>query len=245
MGMAHTAAISGGPVTPVRHVAGRDAGRPIDDHAIIGVLIPFRRRAAGSTTADDRTTHPPAEAVAAVRPEDVALRLAADGDQDAFARFYDLTSSLVFGVVVKVLRNPALAEEVTQEVFVELWRLAPRFDSDRGSARTWAATLARRRAIDRVRSEEAARRREDRDAGTADVPVDLVSELVVERSERDVLVKALEQLSDRQREAISLAYFGGHSYRAVAVMLNEPEGTIKTRIRDGLTRLRHMMEAAS
>ena len=138
-----------------------------------------------------------------------------------------------------------MAEEVLQEVFVELWRLAPKFDPDRGSAKAWATTIARRRAIDRVRSEEAARRREDRDAEMRPVAADTVSETVMQGAERSVLMAAFSQLSGRQQEALELAYFGGHTYRTVAEMLGVPEGTIKTRIRDGLTRLRQIMEAES
>lgn len=183
------------------------------------------------------------------RPADVAaelddpigdlLRRAGRGDQSAFADLYDALSPLVYGVVLKVVRDPSQAEEVAQEVFVELWRLAARFDGTKGSAKTWAATLAHRRAIDRVRSEQASRVRQDRDANQTVRPEGDVVAAEVESSFEQVRVRrALLQLSELQREAVELAYFGGHTYREVAVLLNVAEGTVKSRIRDGMIRLR-------
>ncbi len=174
-----------------------------------------------------------------------ALIRASRGDQQAFAQFYDLVSPMVFGVIVKIVRSRSISEEVAQEVFVELWRNASTFSPDRGSAKAWAATIARRRAIDRVRSEEAARRRDDNEAGEARIPADTVSEQVEIDLERRGVVAALAELSERQREAITLAFYGGHTYREVADLLDAPEGTVKTRIRDGLGRLREILEVAS
>ena len=210
-----------------------NAGRRPFSHASISPVIPFRRKVPAS---------PVSVLGADISAESMALARAAEGDQRAFAEFYDLISPLVFGVVLKVMRNRALAEEVTQEVFVELWRLAPKFDTGRGSAKAWACTIARRRAIDRVRSEEAARRRDERDAELVAVPADTVSEAAIHNAERVMLAGAFGQLSDKQRAAVELAFFGGHSYRTVAAILDEPEGTVKTRIRDGLNRLRELME---
>ena len=141
--------------------------------------------------------------------------------------------------MLAVVRDPAIAEEVTQEVYVETWRLATRFDAERGSATSWVATIARRRAIDRVRSVEASRRRDD-DAAKGDVaaPFDEVSEAVSDDLERQSVRRALDALTDTQREAVQLAYFDGLTYRQVATTLGIPEGTAKTRIRDGLSRLR-------
>jgi len=193
----------------------------------MGVLRPLRARNAEP---------------AAAEPDDVVgalLRRAGRGDQSAFGELYDELAPMVHGVVLKVVRDPAMSEEVTQEVFVELWRLAARFDGTKGSARSWAATLAHRRAIDRVRSEQASRDRQDRDAQRStttshDVVVaEVESTLDVARVRR-----ALAHLSDLQREAVELAYFGGHTYREVAVLLGVAEGTVKSRIRDGLIRLR-------
>lgn len=160
------------------------------------------------------------------------------GDQDAFSRLYDQLAPLVYGVVLKVLRSPAQAEEVTQEVFVELWRTATRFDGTRSSVRTWAAMVAHRRAVDRVRSEQASRRRDDRDVSYVATPHDVVVAEVESSIDQYRVRKALTSLSDSQREAVELAYFGGRTYREVAVLLGVAEGTVKTRIRDGLIRLR-------
>lgn len=167
-----------------------------------------------------------------------AFRRAGRGDEAAFGELYDSLSGLVHGVVLKVLRDPAMSEEVTQEVFLELWRLAPRFDAGKGSPRTWAATVAHRRAVDRVRAEDARRRREERELEVDDESRDVVVEAVTAGFDRQRVRDALATLTHTQREAVTLAYYGGHTYRAVAVLLDVPEGTIKTRVRDGLIRLR-------
>ncbi len=167
-----------------------------------------------------------------------ALIGAGRGDEEAFSRVYDLTSPMVHGVVLKVVRDPAMAEEVTQEVYLELWRIAPRFQLDRGSARGWIATMAHRRAVDLVRSEQSRRRRDEREGERADRPFDHVVEDVVDRLDRSKLDRSLARLSETQREAVTLAYYGGKTYREVGVLLDIPEGTAKTRIRDGLIKLR-------
>ena len=166
------------------------------------------------------------------------LRRAGRGDQSAFAELYDALSPLVYGVVLKVVRDPSQTEEVAQEVFVELWRLAAQFDGTKGSAKSWAATLAHRRAIDRVRSEQAARVRQDRDANQVVREHDVVAAEVESSLDQVRVRRALTQLSELQREAVELAYFGGHTYREVAVLLDVAEGTVKSRIRDGMIRLR-------
>ena len=173
-----------------------------------------------------------------------ALRAAGRGDESAFGEFYDLTASMVHGIVTRVVRDPAISEEVTQEVFVELWRLAPRYDDKRGTARGWAATIAHRRAVDRVRSEQASRGRDQREFYERPTPTDVVSEEVIDELDRTRVERALADLSDTQREAVTLAYYGGHTYREVAVLLGVPEGTVKTRIRDGLGRLRDQFGVA-
>ncbi len=169
------------------------------------------------------------------------LRAAGRGDEVAFRGFYRSVVRLVYGTVLRVVRDPAIAEEVTQEVFVELWRLAPRFDGSKGSARGWTATVAHRRAVDRVRSEQARRDRDERDAQQSAVAYDSVSEEVTDNLDRVRVRAALDSLSDTQREAVSLAYYGGHTYREVASLLDIAEGTAKTRIRDGLIKLRDIM----
>lgn len=174
-----------------------------------------------------------------------AFKRAGRGDDAAFAEIYDALSGLVYGVILKVLRDPSMSEEVAQEVFVELWRLAPRFDAERGSPRAWAATIAHRRAVDRVRSEDARRRRDERELVVIDEPTDVVVDAVTTEMDRQRLQAALATLTETQREAMTLAYYGGHTYRAVAVLLDVPEGTIKTRVRDGLIRLRDQLGVMS
>ena len=166
------------------------------------------------------------------------MQRVAQGDEAAFAELYDHLSPLVYGVVLKVLRDPAQSEEVAQEVFVELWRTATRFDRSKASVRTWASTVAHRRAVDRVRSEQASRERDDRDAVRVVVPHDSVVAEVESSIDQHRVRKALATLTESQRQAVELAYFGGNTYREVAVLLGVPEGTVKTRIRDGMIRLR-------
>lgn len=166
------------------------------------------------------------------------IQRVARGDQGAFAHLYDELAPMVFGVVRKVVRDPAQSEEVTQEVFVELWRSAPRFDASRSSVRAWAAMLAHRRAVDRVRSEEASRRRDAVVAAQAVVPHDVVVAEAEVSIDQLRVRHAMNVLTDVQREAVELAYFGGRSYHEVAALLKVPEGTVKTRIRDGMIKLR-------
>jgi len=178
-------------------------------------------------------------------PLGALLSRAGRGDQSAFAELYDALAPLLHGVVLKVVRDPAQSEEVTQEAFVELWRLAPRYDATRGSVRSWAATLAHRRAIDRVRSEQASRERIEREGLKRPIQSNDVAEQVVANIDGTRVRKALERLTEIQRQAVELAYFGGHSYREVALLLDVAEGTIKTRIRDGMIRLRDELGVAT
>jgi RNA polymerase sigma-70 factor, ECF subfamily len=188
----------------------------------------------------------PDHAQAAVDPAQAAFERVRLGDEAAFAEFYDEIGGVVYGTVLRVVRNPAQAEEVTQEVFVELWRTATRFDPTRGSVRAWAATMAHRRAVDRVRSEQSARDREVVDATRDLRPAhDHVAEDVAAQFDRERVAHALEGLTEPQREAVTMAYYGGLTYREVAIRLDLPEGTVKTRIRDGLIKLRDLMGVAS
>jgi len=161
----------------------------------------------------------------------------ARGSRDAFETVYDRLAAQIFGVVVSVVRDPRQSEEVAQEVFVEIWRTAARFDRSRGSAITWVTTIAHRRAIDRVRSEERAAERERR-AVTAGIPYDDVVDAVEANLDREQVRRCLDGLTELQREAIDLAFYGGHTYREVADLLGVASGTVSTRIHDGLIRLR-------
>jgi RNA polymerase sigma-70 factor (ECF subfamily) len=161
----------------------------------------------------------------------------ARGDQDAFEALYDRMVGPVYGVIRRVLRDPSQSEEVTQEVLLEVWRTATRFDPALGGAATWVTTIAHRRAIDRVRSVTASAGREARNADITP-PHDEVAEAVEASLDRERVRRCLEGLTDIQRESITLAYYGGHSYRQVSELLNVTLGAIKTRIRDGLIRLR-------
>jgi RNA polymerase sigma-70 factor (ECF subfamily) len=180
-------------------------------------------------------------------PEDATseqlLVAAATGDEAAFAVLVQRVRPQALRVATGVVRDPAMAEEVTQEVLTEVWLKADRFDPERGNVSGWISTLARRRAVDRVRSEQAGRNRDDRVARRDQArDVDVVAEEVEIRLEHWQVRKALAELSDRQREAIELAYFGGHTYRDVARVLGIPEGTAKSRLRDGLLRLREALD---
>ncbi|MFJ7494854.1 sigma-70 family RNA polymerase sigma factor [Streptomyces sp. NPDC097727] len=167
------------------------------------------------------------------------MGLVARGDQDAFTKVYDAVSGPVLGLVRSVLRDPAQSEEVAQEVLVEVWRTAPRFRASRGSAMNWVLTLAHRRAVDRVRSAEASAAREHRAALLDRTPAfDEVTEQVESRLEREQVRRCMRTLSELQRQAVTLAYYRGLTYREVSELLSVPLGTIKTRLRDGLIRLR-------
>lgn len=166
----------------------------------------------------------------------------ADGNHEAYAQLYDAVAPVAFGISRRVLRDHAQSEEVTQEVMLEVWRQAAKFDPLRGNATAWVATIAHRRAVDRVRASESSRQRE-KAAGGWDVPHDSVAEHVEETDERQNVAWAMSQLTPLQREAIQLAYYDGRTYREVANHLHAPLGTIKTRMRDGLQRLRQALDS--
>ena len=185
------------------------------------------------------STHPqPGEDDDPATIEDLLVAVA-KGDEAAFVGLYDIVAGPVFGVVKRIVRDPAQSEEVTQEVLVELWRTAARFSPAKGNALTWTLTIAHRRAVDRVRSAEAAARREDRFAATSEErDYDAVAETVTARLEREQVRRCLSALTELQRESVVLAYYGGRTYPEVAELLATPLATVKTRMRDGLIRLR-------
>jgi RNA polymerase sigma-70 factor (ECF subfamily) len=170
---------------------------------------------------------------------DTLLGQVARGDAAAFERLYPLVAGSVYGLALRIVRNPALAEEVSQEVLVDVWRQAPRFDRTRGSAMAWVLTMAHRRAVDRVRREESQARATRAAAQTAtEDEADVVVDEVERTWEATRVHHALARLTEVQREAIELAFFSGYTHQEVAGVLGVPLGTAKTRIRDGLIRLR-------
>ncbi|MEU3571384.1 sigma-70 family RNA polymerase sigma factor [Kitasatospora sp. NPDC036755] len=167
------------------------------------------------------------------------LARVARGDQDAFSRLYDAVAAPVLGLVRRVLRDPAQSEEVAQEALLEVWRTAARYRAERGEVMPWVLTIAHRRAVDRVRSAQAAADRDQRAAAASHAPVfDEVAEQVEGRLEREQVRRCMKTLTELQRESLTLAYYQGYTYPQVAEVLGAPLGTVKTRMRDGLIRLR-------
>jgi RNA polymerase sigma-70 factor (ECF subfamily) len=174
------------------------------------------------------------------------LRACGRGDQAAFAQLYDATSARVFGLAVRVVRDPAQAEEVAQEAFLEIWRASARFDAGLGSPLAWMLTIVHRKAVDRVRSAEASTRRDTTyHQQTQAVDHDSTAEAATASLEARRVRQALAGLTPVQREALELSYLGGYTHTEVAAMLELPLGTAKTRIRDGLIRLRDTMGVAT
>ena len=152
-------------------------------------------------------------------------------------------SSSVYGVARRVVRDPSRAEDVTQETFLEVWRKAARFDADKGRAKTWIMTIAHRRAVDAVRRSES-QKRQDTHTAPDEVSHDEPADAVIEAEEHGAVRECLETLTDLQLESVRLAYFNGYTYGEVATLLEKPLPTIKTRMRDGLIRLRDCLEGA-
>jgi RNA polymerase sigma-70 factor, ECF subfamily len=167
------------------------------------------------------------------------MALSARGHEDAFAELYDLTSQRVYGIILRVLRSPDHAAEVMQEVYVEVWRQSARYSSTKGSVIAWMTTMAHRRAVDRVRSVSSEVARDERYAlHRGDREIDQVWDGVEQRLDVERVRKGMASLTPIQREALTLAYFGGYTQSQVAQLLKLPLGTVKTRIRDGLIGLR-------
>jgi RNA polymerase sigma-70 factor (ECF subfamily) len=189
-----------------------------------------------------RTARPTGELMDQDRLADL-VRRSSLGHDNAFAELYDLSSARVYGVILRVLRSPDLAAETTQDVFVEIWRTCTRYQPDRGGVLAWMLTIAHRRAVDRVRSTESREAREERYAEReVSRPHDEVAEAAERHLDADRVRSGLWRLSELQREAVTLAYFGGYTQSQIARMLQIPLGTVKTRMRDGLIKLRDALE---
>jgi len=173
---------------------------------------------------------------------DALLRQVARRDVDAFAAFYDQTRSRVFGLVTRVLRDPGYSEETTQDIYLQVWRSAESYDPSAGSPLAWLMTLAHRRAVDRVRSEQASTTRESRyGAANVEPPSDHVADLVIRSDEHRQVAQCLGSLTDTQRECIQLAYYDGLTYSQVSDRLATNLATIKSRMRDAIRGLRRCL----
>jgi len=158
--------------------------------------------------------------------------------EDALAEVYRRHAGASYALARRLLNDKELAEEVLQEVFLRLWNTPERFDSERGSLRAYLLAQTHGRAVDLLRSETARRRREEREAREAPEFGDDIERQVIDLTVSEKVKEVVAGLPTDERQAIELAYFGGHTYRQVAVMLETPEGTVKSRIRSGLRRLR-------
>ncbi|MFR9730327.1 ECF RNA polymerase sigma factor SigK [Saccharopolyspora sp. MS10] len=187
-----------------------------------------------------RRWSPPDEGADGEGPDAGALVAdVARGDERAFEQLYDLLAGRVFAMIQRIVRDAAQSEEVTQEVLVEVWRRATHYRPELGSVNTWVFTLAHRRAVDRVRSSQAGRDREARVGAQQHTrPFDEVSESVSDRFEQRQVRRCLSTLTELQRESVLLTYYRGYTYREAAGLLDSPASTVKTRLRDGLIRLR-------
>jgi RNA polymerase sigma-70 factor (ECF subfamily) len=197
------------------------------------VDAPSDRRARPSSPGDE----PPAGVLAAEHLAEL-MTGCASGDQQCFAELYDRTVRRVYGTVLRVLRSPEYAEEVTQEVYVEVWRQAPRYAAEKGSVMAWISTMAHRRAVDRVRSRTSEVARDERYAyANAEREGDDVWDSVAQNQDVERVRKAIATLSPIQQQAVRLAYLQGLTQSEISSLLNVPIGTVKTRIRDGFRRL--------
>jgi RNA polymerase sigma-70 factor, ECF subfamily len=180
-----------------------------------------------------------------VDPDALLVRVGR-GERAAFDALYDTIAPLVYGVARRVVRDPQMAEDIAQEALVEVWRQAPRFDPSKGRATSWIVTIAHRRAVDRVRSEQSRHQREDRvGRDTATVSTTEPGARLEAADTTDELATGLASLTELQRDAIRLAFYEGRTHQEVAQLLGIPLGTAKTRIRDGLIRLRDAVEVPS
>jgi RNA polymerase sigma-70 factor (ECF subfamily) len=172
------------------------------------------------------------------------LSRVARGDSSAFAGLYDALGGSVYGLARRIVRDPERAEDVAQEVFLEVWRKAPSYEPSKGTAKTWILTIAHRRAVDAVRRNETSRKYEAKTV-VDDVQHDAPGDGLLEREEQEQVRNCLKTLTELQLESVQLAYYQGYTYSEVATLLDKPLPTIKTRMRDGLIRLRDCMEVSA
>ncbi|MER5716242.1 sigma-70 family RNA polymerase sigma factor [Streptomyces sp. NPDC002132] len=175
---------------------------------------------------------------------DRLLLSVAEGSQDAFTRLYDAVAGPIYGIACQVLRDPARAEEVAQEVMLEVWQTAPRYRPESGHAMTWMMTIAHHRAVDCVRTERRAAERERTVSQRESVPAfDDVAEAVEALGEREEVRTCLRQLTTELLQPVLLVYYRGLTHAEVASVLSLPLGTVKSRLRRALTYLRHCLGA--
>lgn len=192
------------------------------------------------------STRPAPDAAAAQRLND-QLVAAGQGSAEAFEGVYTTMLNQVYRLAVRVVRDPGMAEDIAQEALVEAWRKAPTFDPGRGSAKSWVLTIAHRRAVDRVRREQRQRQQMEAEAAVAEreaTPAE--QDAVVDRDYAEFqsarVRTAVATLSDKQRDAVELAFYQGQTHVEVSEKLGIPLGTAKTRIRDALSKLRDVLE---
>jgi len=206
------------------------------------VTLLLDRRFDGPVTISGNVSNNPWPALTA--DLDVLLRRVAHRDAEAFAALYDVTRSRVYGMVARVLRDRGYSEETTQDVYLQVWRTAESYDPASGSALAWLLTLAHRRAVDRVRAEQAASQRDSRyGTATMERATDQVSDAVISGEERRRVTECMAGLTELQRECIELAYYRGLTYVQVSERLSANLATVKSRMRDGLRSLRNCLDA--
>lgn len=231
---------------PTHRVAADPAwGRP--DRAVTPGTAPGYR---SGVTSGDRPTGDDGGRAAGQTSEastlSALLMASAGGDRAAFGRLYDLTSARIYGLALRVIRDVHYAEEVVQESYLQYWQKADQYHPERGSVITWMMTIAHRRAVDRVRTEELQQRKAaEYGAGNASTPHPIPLEVVVDREETRALRTCLDRLTELQRASIEMSYFSGMTYPEVAAVTATPLPTIKSRIRDGLRNLKKCMHGES
>jgi len=167
------------------------------------------------------------------------IKRVAEQDQPAMTRLYDTTNRLVFGLIMRIVGDAAAAEEVLLDVYMQAWRQATRYSEERGSPIAWLTTIARSRSLDRLRADaQGLRRNQPLDLASQHVATSWADDVALASEVRTVVQQALKSLSPEQKEVIELAYYGGLSHSEIALRLGQPLGTVKTRTRLGMTKLR-------